>query len=53
MRFAGLVDDPALYWWVIADYQSPAIHDATLALTPGKAIDVPPSVELFRRIGEE
>lgn len=32
---------PAGLWWIIADFQPSPIHDATLALTPGRVLFIP------------
>jgi len=47
--FVG-VENAALFWWVIADFQPEPISDPTLALVPGEVVVVPSVATLLTRI---
>jgi hypothetical protein len=40
-RYFASLSDPALLWWVIADFQPDPIHDPTVALAVGSVIIIP------------
>lgn len=52
-RYFRGVDDPARYWWVIADFQPEAIIDPTLRLTPGRKLVIPSVRTLVERVFAE
>lgn len=50
--FQGL-PDPALLWWIIADFQPTPIHDPTIELAPGEVIVIPSLQTVLKRVFSE
>lgn len=52
-RYLADLPNPALFWWLIADFQPSPIFDPTIALAPGDVLIVPSIQTVLARVFSE